>query len=192
MAIEMEDRYKGLRSPHKMKMGVSGCTRECAEAQGKDIGLISTENGWNLYVCGNGGMKPRHADLFATDLTKEEVFKYVDRLLMFYIKTADRLQRTATWMENMEGGLAYLQDVVINDSLGIAEELEAQMAVQRENYRCDWQTAVENPEFTKRFKSFVNIDSPAPQLFVMERGQIRPANEAEKLDGIAVEIKEIA
>lgn len=192
MAIDMENRYKGVRSPHKMKMGVSGCTRECAEAQAKDIGVIATENGWNLYVCGNGGMKPRHADLFATDLTKEEVFKYVDRLLMFYIKTADRLQRTATWMENMEGGLAYLQEVVINDSLKIGDELEAQMESLRDTYQCDWKTAIENPEFTKRFKSFVNVDSPAEQLFVMERGQIRPANEDERLQGIGVEIKEIA
>jgi len=192
MAIELEDRYKGLRSPHKIKMGVSGCTRECAEAQAKDIGLISTENGWNLFVCGNGGMKPRHADLFATDLTKEQVFKYVDRLLMFYIKTADRLQRTATWMDNMEGGLSYVQDVVINDSLGMGDELEAQMQALHQTYKCDWKTAIENPEFIKRFRSFVNVETPAEQLFVQERGQIRPATEAEKLSGIAVEIKQIA
>ena len=191
MAIELENRYKGLRSPHKMKMGVSGCTRECAEAQAKDIGLISTENGWNLYVCGNGGMKPRHADLFATDLTKEEVFKYVDRLLMFYIKTANRLERTATWLENLEGGLAYLQDVVINDSLNIGDELEAQLQTLRESYACDWKRVVENPAYAKRFRSFVNVDSPAEQLFVEERGQLRPATEDEKLKGIAVQVKEL-
>ncbi|GKT11607.1 MAG: nitrite reductase (NADH) large subunit [Thiomicrorhabdus sp.] len=192
MAIDLENRYKGIRSPHKMKMGVSGCTRECAEAQAKDIGLISTENGWNLFVCGNGGMKPRHADLFATDLTQEEVFKYVDRLLMFYIKTADRLQRTATWMDNMEGGLAYLQDVVINDSLGLAAELESEMSALQATYQCDWKQAIENPEFTKRFRSFVNADDKAEQLFVEERGQLRPANEAEKLEGIGVEVKSLA
>lgn len=192
MAIALESRYKGLRSPHKIKMGVSGCTRECAEAQAKDIGLISTENGWNLFVCGNGGMKPRHADLFATDLTKEQVFKYVDRLLMFYIKTADRLQRTATWVDNLEGGLSYLQEVVINDSLGLGVQLEAQMQALHNSYQCDWKMAIENPEFTKRFRSFVNIDTPAEQLFVQERGQIRPATETEKLAGIAVEIKQIA
>ena len=192
MAIEMENRYKGLRSPHKIKMGVSGCTRECAEAQGKDIGVISTENGWNLYVCGNGGMKPRHADLFATDLTKEQVFQYVDRILMFYVKTADRLQRTASWIESLEGGLEYLQQVVIEDSLGIAEELESQLAEIREGYECDWKRVVENEQFTKRFHSFVNDDRPAPQFVIKERGQIRPATETEKLDGIAVEIREIA
>ncbi len=191
MAIEMENRYKGLRSPHKIKMGVSGCTRECAEAQAKDIGLISTENGWNLYVCGNGGMKPRHADLFATGLTKEEVFKYVDRLLMFYIKTADRLQRTAPWLESLEGGLAYLQDVVINDSLNIADELEAQMAKIRETYQCDWKTAIERDEYRNRFHAFVNSDKKAEQYVVLERGQIRPATENEKLEGIAVEVTEL-
>lgn len=191
MAIEMENRYKGLRSPHKIKMGVSGCTRECAEAQAKDIGLISTENGWNLYVCGNGGMKPRHADLLATGLTKEEVFKYVDRLLMFYIKTADRLQRTAPWLESLEGGLAYLQDVVINDSLNIADELEAQMAKIRETYKCDWKTAIERDEYRNRFHAFVNSDKKAEQYVVLERGQIRPATENEKLEGIAVEVTEL-
>jgi len=192
MSIDLENRYKGIRSPHKMKMGVSGCTRECAEAQAKDIGLISTEDGWNLYVCGNGGMKPRHADLFATKLTQKEVFKYVDRLLMFYIRTADRMQRTATWMDNLEGGLSYLQDVVINDSLNIGDELEAQMAGLRASYACDWEQALGNEKFLKRFRSFVNVDSKAEQLFVQERGQIRPATEDEKLDGIAVEIREIA
>ena len=191
MAIDLENRYKGIRSPHKIKMGVSGCTRECAEAQAKDIGLISTEEGWNLYVCGNGGMKPRHADLFATKLSQEEVFRYVDRLIMFYIRTADRMQRTATWMDNLEGGLSYLQDVVINDSLNIGAELESQMAALRATYACDWKQAISNPKFLKRFRSFVNVDSKAEQLFVEQRGQIRPATEDEKIEGIAVEIKEL-
>ncbi len=90
MAIAIEHRYRGVRSPHKIKMAVSGCTRECAEAQSKDIGIIATENGWNLYVCGNGGMKPRHADLFATGLDDETLVKYIDRLLMFYTQANSR------------------------------------------------------------------------------------------------------
>ena len=92
---------------------MSGCTRECAEAQGKDIGVIATEKGWNLYICGNGGMKPRHAELFASDLSKADLIKLIDRVLMFYVRTADRLQRTSTWRENLEGGLDYLKDVLI-------------------------------------------------------------------------------
>ena len=183
-AIDLENRYKGLRAPHKIKFAVSGCTRECAEAQGKDIGVIATENGWNLYVCGNGGMKPRHADLFATDLDSETLVKYIDRVLMFYVKTADRLQRTSVWMENLEGGLDYLKSVVIDDSLGICDELEAQMQLVVDAYQCEWKTTIESPEARKRFRQFVNskaIDSNIQ--FVDERGQIRPATEAEKIAG---------
>ncbi|HSB94988.1 MAG TPA: nitrite reductase large subunit NirB, partial [Spongiibacteraceae bacterium] len=136
MAIGIEDRYKGLRAPHKLKFAVSGCTRECAEAQSKDIGVIATDKGWNLYVCGNGGMRPRHADLFATDLDDATLIKYIDRVLMFYVRTADRLQRTSVWLENLEGGLDYLRQVVIEDSLGLGAELEAQMAHVVGTYQC--------------------------------------------------------
>lgn len=181
LAIEMENRYKGLRAPHKIKFAVSGCTRECAEAQSKDIGIIATENGWNLYVCGNGGMKPRHGDLFATDLDKETLTRYIDRLLMFYIKTADRLQRTSVWMENMEGGLEYLQQVIIEDSLGLGEELEQQMDHIVGSYQCEWKTTLESTESLKRFNHFVNSDAQDNNiLFIEERNQIRPANAKEK------------
>lgn len=176
MAIRLENRYKGLRSPHKIKFAVSGCTRECAEAQSKDIGVIATETGWNLYVCGNGGMKPRHADLFATDLNDEDLIRYIDRVLQFYVRTADRLQRTSVWMENLEGGLDYLKEVVINDSLGLGAELETQMSHVIDTYQCEWKTTIESPEKLIRFKSFINSDSPDPSIeFVRERGQIKPA-----------------
>ncbi|MFL1404895.1 nitrite reductase large subunit NirB [Marinobacter sp. M1N3S26] len=176
MAIFLENRYKGLRSPHKIKMAVSGCTRECAEAQSKDIGVIATENGWNLYVCGNGGMRPRHADLFATDLSDEELIRAIDRVLMFYVRTADRLQRTSVWMENMEGGLEYLQKVVLEDSLGIGEELEQHMADLVGTYQCEWKTAVEDPEKRKRFREFVNAPEKKDpvQQWTTEREQRRP------------------
>jgi len=181
LAIELENRYKGLRSPHKIKFAVSGCTRECAEAQGKDVGIIATENGWNLYVCGNGGMKPRHADLFATALDKETLIKYIDRFLSFYVRTADRLQRTSVWMENMEGGLDYLKSVVIDDKLGLCEQLEEQMQYVIDTYQCEWKTAIEDENKLKRFRHFVNSDATdAAVVFVEERGQIRPANEDER------------
>jgi len=181
LAIELENRYKGLRSPHKIKFAVSGCTRECAEAQGKDVGIIATENGWNLYVCGNGGMKPRHADLFATALDKETLIKYIDRFLSFYVRTADRLQRTSVWMENMEGGLDYLKSVVIEDKLGLCEQLEEQMQYVIDTYQCEWKTAIEDENKLKRFRHFVNSDATdAAVVFVEERGQIRPANEDER------------
>jgi len=158
-AIRIEERYRGIRAPHKIKSAVSGCIRECAEAQSKDFGIIATEKGWNLYVCGNGGSKPQHALLLATDLDDETCIKYIDRFLMFYIRTADPLTRTATWLNKMDGGINYLRNVVINDSLGMAEQWESEMQLLVDSYECEWKAAIENPEIRKRFSHFVN----APQ-----------------------------
>jgi nitrite reductase (NADH) large subunit len=155
-AIEIEERYKGLRSPHKLKGGVSGCIRECAEAQSKDFGIIATEKGWNLYICGNGGSKPQHAQLLAADIDSKTLIKYLDRFLMFYIKTADPLTRTATWLTKMEGGISYLKNVVINDSLGIADQLEEEMQLLVDSFHCEWREVVNSPELRKRFTHFVN------------------------------------
>ncbi len=187
MAIAIEDRYKGLRSPHKLKFAVSGCTRECAEAQSKDVGVIATEQGWNMYVCGNGGMRPRHADLFATGLSDEALIRYIDRFLMFYVRTADRLQRTSVWLERLEGGLDYLKAVIIDDSLGIAAELEAEMAGVIGTYACEWKETLADQEKLKRFRTFVNSDASDPTVrFVQERGQRRPARADERPKLIAV------
>jgi nitrite reductase (NADH) large subunit len=189
LAIELENRYKGLRSPHKIKFAVSGCTRECAEAQGKDVGIIATENGWNLYVCGNGGMKPRHADLFATGLDKSTLIQYIDRFLSFYVRSADRLQRTSVWMENMEGGLDYLKSVVIEDKLGLCEQLEQQMQTVIDTYQCEWKTTIEDESKLKRFRHFVNSEQNDDNVvFVEERGQIRPADEQERKHFKIVEV----
>jgi nitrite reductase (NADH) large subunit len=181
LAIELEERYKGLRSPHKLKFGVSGCTRECAEAQGKDVGVIATEHGWNLYVCGNGGMKPRHAELLATALDKSTLIRYIDRFLMFYIKSADRLQRTSVWLDNLEGGIDYLREVIVDDRLGLGAELEAQMGHVIDTYQCEWKTTLDDPERLRRFRPFVNDDAPDETIhFVRERGQVRPARAEER------------
>ena len=188
MAILLEDRYKGLRSPHKIKFAVSGCTRECAEAQSKDIGVIATENGWNLYVSGNGGMKPRHGDLFATDLDDETLIKYIDRYLMFYVRTADRLTRTSVWLDNLEGGLAYMEKIVKDDHLGINAELEKQMQNVVDTYQCEWKTTIESEEQLKRFRQFVNSDAIDSNIeFVTEREQIRPAKDEEKKYGVKIQ-----
>ncbi len=187
MAIAIEDRYKGLRAPHKLKFAVSGCTRECAEAQSKDIGVIATEQGWNLYVCGNGGMRPRHADLFATGLDDESLVRYIDRLLMFYVRTADRLQRTSVWMENLEGGLDYLREVIIDDKLGIGAELEREMTRVVGNYQCEWKTTIENPEKLQRFKHFINAQGGDDNLaYVKVRGQRRPATKEERIQAVEI------
>jgi nitrite reductase (NADH) large subunit len=174
-AIEIEDRYKGLRSPHKIKGGVSGCIRECAEARGKDFGLIAVEGGWNLYVCGNGGATPKHAVLFAEQLDDKTVIKYLDRFLMYYIRTAGPLVRTAPWLDKLEGGIEYLKQVIIEDSLGIVKELELEMQALVNKYECEWKQAIEDPEMIKRFKHFVNSDDTDDNLvFVPMRDQKMP------------------
>jgi nitrite reductase (NADH) large subunit len=181
MAIRLEERYRGLRAPHKIKMAVSGCTRECAEAQGKDVGVIATERGWNLYVGGNGGMKPRHAELLASDLDDDTLIRTIDRFLMLYIRTADRLQRTSVWVESLEGGLEYLKKAVCEDALGIGAELETEMERHVTSYRCEWKEAIETPAILRRFRHFVNSDAPdAGVVFVTERGQVRPARPGER------------
>lgn len=176
LAIDLELRYRGLRAPHKIKLAVSGCARECAEAQSKDVGVIATERGWNLYVAGNGGLRPRHADLLAEDLDTETLVRYVDRFLMYYIRTADRLERTATWMTRLDGGLDHVRRVVVDDALGLATELEGDMAAHVAGYRCEWAETLADPQRLERFRSFVNSDEAAPTpVYITARGQRHPA-----------------
>ncbi|WP_081288583.1 nitrite reductase large subunit NirB [Mycobacterium asiaticum] len=168
LAIDLELRYRGLRAPHKIKLGVSGCARECAEARGKDVGIIATEKGWNLYVGGNGGMTPKHAQLLAGDLDTPTLVRYIDRFLMYYIRTADRLQRTAPWVESL--GLDHVREVVCDDSLGLAEEFEAAMERHVDNYKCEWKGVLEDPDKLSRFVSFVNApDTADPTVTFTER-----------------------
>ncbi|MGC0238110.1 nitrite reductase large subunit NirB [Arthrobacter sp. SD76] len=183
MAIKLELRYRGLRSPHKLKMGVSGCARECAEARGKDVGVIATADGWNLYVGGNGGATPAHAQLLAKDLDDETLIKYIDRYFMYYIRTADRLQRTARWQEELDGGIKHVEDVVVKDTLGIAEDLEAAMAKHVDTYIDEWADTLKDPERLRRFRSFVNAPDQKDDSITFvpdERGQMRPATPEEK------------
>ncbi|MDO8732204.1 MAG: nitrite reductase large subunit NirB [Actinomycetota bacterium] len=181
LAVELELRYRGLRSPHKLKSAVSGCARECAEAQSKDFGVIATEKGWNLYVGGNGGMRPRHADLLASDLDTSTLIRYIDRYLMYYVRTAERLQRTSVWLESLtsaeESGLAHLQRVIIEDALGLGDELEADMARHVGSYADEWAQTLEDPEKLARFRTFLNSEENADPLiqYVPNRAQHRPA-----------------
>jgi nitrite reductase (NADH) large subunit len=174
-AIEIEERYKGFRTPHKLKSAVSGCIRECAEARSKDFGIIATEKGWNLYICGNGGAKPQHAELFATDLDKATCIKYLDRFLMFYTHTANPLTRTSTWLNGLEGGIAHVKEVVINDVLGKCAEWEEEMQGLIKTYKCEWKEVVEDGEKRKRFNPFINTEDEDPSVqFVTVRNQINP------------------
>jgi nitrite reductase (NADH) large subunit len=175
MAIDLEARYRGLRSPHKIKLAVSGCARECAEAQSKDVGVIATENGWNLYVGGNGGMRPRHAELLAEDLDSATLVRSIDRYLMWYVRTAERLERTATWQRKLPGGIEFVRRVVLDDALGIGAELEADMDRHVDSYECEWSATLDDPERLARFVTFVNSPEPDPTVTRVEiRGQRLP------------------
>jgi nitrite reductase (NADH) large subunit len=121
-------------------------------------------------------MKPRHADLLASDLDDDTCIRYIDRFLMYYTQTADRLTRTSVWLEKMEGGLEHLKDVIIHDKLGICAELELMMQRQIDTYQCEWKAVVNDPEKRKLFKQFVNSDETEPTIeFVKEREQKQPA-----------------
>lgn len=189
--VQLEHHYKGIRTPHKMKFGVSGCTRECAEAQGKDVGIIATEKGWNLYVCGNGGMKPRHADLLAADLDDETLMRYLDRFMMFYLRTGDKLQRTSVWLESLKGGIDYLRSVIIDDKLGINAQLEAEIARLRAAVSCEWKATVEDPGSQGRFAHFINSNQRDPNIqLVTAREQHRPARPDERIAVTLLEAEE--
>jgi nitrite reductase (NADH) large subunit len=176
LAIDLELRYRGLRAPHKIKLAVSGCARECAEAQSKDVGVIATERGWNLYVGGNGGARPAHAQLLAEDLDDAALIRSIDRYLMWYVRTAERLERTASWQRKLPGGVDYVRRVVIDDELGIGAELEADMQNHVDRYRCEWTETLASPERLARFVSFVNTDEPDPTITHVElRGQRQPS-----------------
>ncbi|KAL7410257.1 NADPH nitrite reductase [Mrakia frigida] len=175
LAVQLETRYKGVRSPHKFKGGVSGCVRECAEAQSKDFGLIATDKGWNIYIAGNGGAVPKHGLLFASDVPPSKVIQILDRYLMYYIYTADRLQRTARWIETFDGGVEKLRRIILDDELGICAELEKSMNELVGTYECEWTRVVNEPERRKQFKQFANTDENAAPIVERKIERNQPA-----------------
>ena len=158
-------------------MGVSGCARECAEARGKDVGVIATEDGWNLYVGGNGGATPRARPAAGRGPRRRDPDPYIDRFLMYYIRTADRLQRTARWLEELDGGIEHVRDVVVDDALGIAADLEAAMATHVDTYVDEWAATLEGSRAAAPLpsRSSTPRTPPTRARFVPERGQVRPA-----------------
>nr|CAQ77147.1 nitrite reductase [Blastobotrys adeninivorans] len=177
LAVRLEQRYKSLRAPHKFKGAVSGCVRDCAEFHNKDFGICAVQNGFNVYVGGNGGMKPAHAQLLAADVLPDRVIPLLDRYLMLYIRTGERLRRTARWLESLPGGIEYLKDVIVHDKLGICAELEEQMQALVDSYFDEWKVAQETPEIRKKFSQFANTRRKIETMdIVMERGQPRPAD----------------
>lgn len=181
LAIRLEERYKGLRSPHKTKAGVSGCVRDCAEAKIKDFGLVATDKGWNLIVAGNGGRDAATGKLLAQDVDEEAIVRYLDRLLMYYIRTGDHLARTVTWMNGLPGGIEHLREVIVEDKLGIAQELEEEMHTIVAGAACEWAAALDDVSIQARFRHYVNAAGSDPTIIhIGERDQHRAASPEER------------
>jgi nitrite reductase (NADH) large subunit len=114
MGIALEKMTWGSWHPHKVKLAVSGCPRNCAEATIKDFGVVAVESGWELHVGGNGGIKVRATELLCKVETAEEVLDYCAAYLQLYREEARYLERTAPWMERV--GLAYVKQRVVEDA----------------------------------------------------------------------------
>lgn len=114
MGIQLEKMTWGSWHPHKVKLAVSGCPRNCAEATIKDFGVVATESGWDLHIGGNGGIKIRATDLLCKVTTEEEVMEYCGAFLQLYRQEARYLERTAPWLERV--GLKYVQERIVDDT----------------------------------------------------------------------------
>lgn len=116
MGVQLEKMTWGSWMPHKVKLAVSGCPRNCAEATIKDFGVVAVESGWELHVGGNGGIKVRVTDLLCKVKTADEVEEYCYAFLQLYREEARYLERTAPWIERV--GLAYVKQRIVEDEAG--------------------------------------------------------------------------
>lgn len=192
-AVELENRYRSIRAPHKFKSAVSGCNRDCAEFHSKDFGVLATPKGWNVVVGGNGGAKPRHAFPLAENVTKHMAVKLIDRFLALYIRSADKLQRTARWIESLPGDINELKSIIIEDKLGICEELEKEMQELIGTFHCEWTLVVKDPERQKAFRQFVNTDEKSNDIErIPDREQFRPEYWPEESGPLKFSVLDIA
>lgn len=126
LGIAIEERFQGLASPAKMKLAVTGCPRNCAEALCKDLGVVAVDGGrWEMYVGGAAGAHIRKGDLLATVDSADEVMTLTGRFLQYYRENANWLERTYAWVPRL--GIEAIRAVVVDDAEGIAAELDARM-----------------------------------------------------------------
>lgn len=136
MGIDLEKMAWGAWTPHKFKMAVSGCPRNCAEATIKDFGVVAVESGWELHVGGNGGVKVRATDLLCKVTTMEEVKEYCAAFMQLYREEARYLERTAPWIERV--GLSYVKDKIIYDVEGRKRYAQKFYASQKQSQVDPW------------------------------------------------------
>jgi nitrite reductase (NADH) large subunit len=139
LGVDIEERFKGIEGPAKMKLAVSGCPRNCAESMVKDVGLVAVEGDrWQIYVGGAAGATIRKGDILATVDSHEEAMTITGRFLQYYRENANWLERTYDFVPRM--GLDYLIGVVVDDTEGIAADLDRRMQESVDRYEDPWST----------------------------------------------------
>lgn len=151
LGIALEKKFEGLNTPHKVKMAVSACPRNCAESGIKDLGVVGIDGGWELYVGGNGGTHLRAGDLLMKVKTNEEVLEYAGASLQYYRETANYLERTSAWLERV--GLSHVQSV-LNDPEK-RQELNGRMNETLSVHKDPWKDFLEDKQTSKEL--FENV-----------------------------------
>jgi nitrite reductase (NADH) large subunit len=151
LGIAIETRFQGVESPHKMKLAANGCPRNCAEATTKDLGAVAIEGGrWEVYVGGAAGSRVRKGDVLCTVETHEQVLTYMGRFMQYYRENARYLERSYDFVERL--GIDALRRVLVDDSLGIAARLDAEIQAAVDAYQDPWLEA-DQPVHPSQFRS---------------------------------------
>jgi nitrite reductase (NADH) large subunit len=160
LGVQIERRYQGVETPHKLKLATAGCPRNCSEATTKDVGAVAIEGGkWEIYVGGAAGTRVRKGDLLVVVDSHEAVLRYIGRFMQYYREHAKYLERTFDFVERM--GIDRLRGVLVDDAEGICAELDAAIGAAAEAYVDPWQEATA-PVHPSQFVDLLEPIGPEP------------------------------
>ena len=150
MGVKLEKMLFGMWSPHKVKLAVSGCPRNCAEAGIKDVGVIGVDSGYEIYVAGNGGIKTEVAEFLCKVKSDEEVMEYSGAFIQLYREEAYYLDRTCHYVQRV--GLDYIKEKVVNDEAN-RKALYERLLFALQDYKDPWIEHAETPELRRQFEN---------------------------------------
>jgi nitrite reductase (NADH) large subunit len=157
LATRIENLFQGFDTPHKMKLATAGCPRNCSEALVKDVGAVAVEGGrWEIYIGGAAGSSVRKGDILCVVDSEEDVLKYMGRFVQYYRENARYLERTHGFVERI--GIAKLRSILVDDSEGIAQRLDEEIAQSKAAYKDPWKEAY-MPAATTQFSSELRVIS---------------------------------
>ncbi|MCO3104928.1 NAD(P)/FAD-dependent oxidoreductase [Pseudomonas aeruginosa] len=149
LGIDLEHDLFNMWSPHKVKLAVSGCPRNCAEAGIKDVGIIGVDSGWEMYIGGNGGIKTEVAEFFVKLKTAEEVREYNGAFLQLYREEAFYLERTVHYLQRV--GMEHIRKAVVEDAenrKALNDRLQFALSFEQD----PWKQRIEQPQLKKEFE----------------------------------------